>query len=99
MLRLWSRLLSVTALSDRQERFVMVTPQVIWNGTQQEANELVDVLTRHCTCEFGVMGIRKSICPPHDAFCHNQRWLDGLLVERRRRQQLLDQEHQPESQA
>jgi len=53
--------------------------QVVWKGTSIEGQALITALGNNCACEFGVMGVRKTTCSAHDAFAHEQRFLDGLL--------------------
>jgi hypothetical protein len=61
-----------------------MTTQTIWHGTEQESFELVNAVARNCTCEFGLMGVRKSTCPAHAAMVTDQRFMDGMVFERRR---------------
>lgn len=60
----------------------MANPQVVWYGTQQESFDLINAIARHCTCEFGTMGVRLSTCPPHRMLMEEQRSLNGLLFAR-----------------
>lgn len=54
-----------------------------WHGTQAEGQALLKAIASNCTCEFGLMGARISTCPPHAAFTSDQRFVDGLVFERR----------------
>lgn len=71
----------------------MVAAQVVWNGTHAEAQALIEAISHNCGCEFGIMGVRKSTCAPHDAFAHDQRFLDGLLTAFHWRDELFREEH------
>jgi hypothetical protein len=61
-----------------------VVGQVEFHGTAEEANDLVNALARFCSCGFGLMGVRLTTCPGHSALIADQRWLDGLVFEKRR---------------
>lgn len=64
----------------RRGRGVMaVAEPVVWKGNVEESQALVAAIARNCACETGLMGVRTSTCPPHQALLDNQRWLDGLL--------------------
>jgi hypothetical protein len=60
-----------------------MSTQVSWHGTPQESLALLDAITRNCTCEFGVMGVRLSVCSAHRMLTEDQRALDGLLFAHR----------------
>jgi hypothetical protein len=60
-----------------------VIPVVQWFGTQQESSDLLAAITRNCTCEFGLNGIRLAQCSPHSMLTTDQRALNGLLFVRR----------------
>jgi hypothetical protein len=66
--------------------------EVVWNGTEAESRDLLDVLARHCACEYSVSGARTRVCAPHYALAHTQRFLDGMLFARRIRDRLLAEE-------
>jgi hypothetical protein len=66
--------------------------QVIWYGSQQESFDLVNAIARNCTCEFGLMGVRLSTCPPHQMLTEDQRALNGLLFARRLAERLRREE-------
>jgi hypothetical protein len=59
-----------------------MTHRIVWNGTQQEALLLVNILSSNCACKFGVMGARRVVCAPHRMLTEDQRALDGLLFAR-----------------
>ena len=56
---------------------------VLWHGTQTEALELLQALSRNCSCVVTAEGVRLSTCPPHDMLSSDQRAIDGLLFARR----------------
>ena len=66
--------------------------EIAWHGTQQESLDLINAVTRNCACEFGLMGVRLTTCPPHRMLAEDQRALDGLLFVRRMRERLQDEE-------
>jgi hypothetical protein len=70
----------------------MTTPQVVWNGSREESQVLVDAIARNCVCQFGMMGVRISTCPPHDMLVRDQKSLDTLLFYRRIRARLVAEE-------
>lgn len=55
----------------------------MWHGTAEEASALNEALANNCTCKMGIMGMRESTCPPHQAFVSDQGWLDHLIYLRR----------------
>ena len=57
--------------------------KVSWHGTQQESFDLVNAITRNCTCELGLMGVRMETCGSHRMLMEDQRALNGLLFMRR----------------
>jgi hypothetical protein len=65
---------------------------VIWHGTQTEALELLQALSRNCSCVITVEGVRLTTCPPHDMLTSEQRAVDGLLFARRIATQLRAEE-------
>jgi len=56
---------------------------VLWHGTQTEALELLQALSRNCSCVVTAEGVRLSTCPPHEMLSSDQRAIDGLLFARR----------------
>ena len=62
-----------------------------WNGTPGEYLDLTRVLSRHCACELGLMGMRLSRCSAHN-LTDDQRALDGLLFGRRLAARLWEEE-------
>lgn len=71
---------------------MVAQPQPVWHGTQEESAALVNAIARNCNCQFGLMGVRTSTCPPHHMLIEDQRALDGLLFMRRRAEKLLLEE-------
>jgi hypothetical protein len=69
----------------------MVT-NITWHGTQEESLALIGAIARNCTCEFGLMGVRLSLCPPHQMLSQDQRALNGLLFARRMARRLRAEE-------
>jgi hypothetical protein len=63
---------------------------IVWHGTHAESTELMQAVARNCACEFRV-GVCVSRCAVHEALT-DQRWLDGLLFMRSRREQLRREE-------
>ena len=61
----------------------MTTPNVTWNGTQQESFDLVSAVAHNCACEFGLMGVRVTTCTAHQMLVEDQRALNGLIFARR----------------
>lgn len=59
-----------------------MSDSVIWRGTQQESFDLVNAIARNCACQFGLMGVRLSMCGAHQMLSEDQRALDGLLFVR-----------------
>ncbi len=59
-----------------------------WHGTRAESEALLAAIRAHCTCQFGVLGVRLSTCPPHQMMVEDQRALDGLVYARRMRARL-----------
>jgi len=71
----------------------MANSMVVFHGTEAEGLFLIDAIAHNCTCAYDMTGQRTSSCPAHDALLHEQRFIDGLLVSRRRRDELNHQEH------
>jgi hypothetical protein len=63
----------------------------LWKGTRAEYIELVRVLSRNCSCEFGPMGKRLTRCAAH-GLTEDQRALNGLLYGRRLAGRFRDEE-------
>ena len=70
----------------------MVGQQVIWHGTKQESDDLLAAIERNCACQYNETQMRVASCPGHTALLTDQHWLDGLLCERRRCQEIKAQE-------
>jgi len=60
-----------------------MTASVLWHGTQTEALELLQALSRNCACVITTEGARLSTCAPHEMLSSDQRAIDGLLFARR----------------
>ncbi len=65
---------------------------VIWYGTQAETFELLQALSRNCSCVVTAEGVRLSTCAPHQMLVNEQRAIDGLLFARRIRGRLESEE-------
>lgn len=65
---------------------------IIWHGTQDESFALVSAISRNCSCEFGVLGVRTRVCIPHQMLLEDQRALNGLLFARRMADRLREEE-------
>lgn len=63
-----------------------------WHGDGDESKALLEAVTHNCECQFGAFGVRNKTCAPHQAMVDDQRFLDGLLMMRHMRDQLLAQE-------
>lgn len=68
------------------------TNSITWYGSQQESLDLVNAVARNCSCEFGAMGVRITVCAPHRMLVEEQRSLDGLLFARRMADRLRREE-------
>ena len=66
--------------------------RTVWHGTQDEAGELLQALSHHCTCNVSTAGVRAATCAPHQVLS-DQRILDGLLFARRIVARLRAEEH------
>jgi hypothetical protein len=69
---------------------------VLWHGTQTEALELLQALSRNCSCVVTAEGVRLSTCAPHDMLTTDQRAIDGLLFARRIASRLRGEEFHPQ---
>jgi hypothetical protein len=63
---------------------------IVWHGTQAESTDLMQAVARNCACEFRV-GVCVRRCAVHRGLT-DQRWLNGLLFMRSRRDQLRQEE-------
>jgi hypothetical protein len=68
---------------------------VLWHGTQTEALELLQALSRNCSCVVTAEGVRLSTCAPHEMLSSDQRAIDGLLFARRIAAALRSEEFHP----
>lgn len=57
--------------------------EAIWQGTEQEAAELLAILKENCACQFNTSGARTSTCAGHAALVHDQRFINALVFYRR----------------
>jgi hypothetical protein len=64
----------------------------VWHGTEKESRELIDVISRNCSCLYDPAGARTATCAPHRALIDDQHWLDALLFERSIKTQLTIEE-------
>ena len=67
----------------------------LWHGTQAEALELLQSLSRNCSCIVSPEGVRVSTCAPHQMLSSDQRAVDGLLFARRIAARLRAEEFNP----
>jgi hypothetical protein len=65
---------------------------IAWNGTAQDSLDLMRVVNRHCSCEFGLMGGVATRCAAHRMLTEDRRALNGLLFSRRIVSKLRDEE-------
>lgn len=72
---------------------------VIWHGTQAETFELLQVLSRNCSCVVTAEGVRLSTCAPHQMLVSEQRAVDGLLFARSIADRLRAEEWEPQPEA
>jgi len=72
-----------------------MTTQTLWHGTQQDSLELVNVIARNCSCEFGPHEVRVATCAAHRMLVEDQRALNGLLFMRQMSARLLEEEFKP----
>jgi hypothetical protein len=68
---------------------------VLWHGSQTEALELLQALSRNCSCVVSADGVRLATCAPHEMLATDQRAIDGLLFARRIAARLRDEEFDP----
>ena len=76
------------------KRIGMAT-SVLWHGSQTEALELLQALSRNCSCVVTAEGVRLSTCAPHQMLSSDQRAIDGLLFARRIAARLRSEEFNP----
>jgi hypothetical protein len=68
---------------------------VLWHGSQTEALELLQALSRNCSCVVTAEGVRLATCAPHEMLSTDQRAIDGLLFGRRIAARLRNEEFHP----
>jgi hypothetical protein len=73
----------------------LMATSVLWHGSQTEALELLQALSRNCSCVVTAEGVRLSTCAPHDMLASDQRAVDGLLFARRIAARLRAEEFNP----
>ena len=73
-------------------KVVQMATNVLWHGTQTEALELLQALSRNCSCVVTAEGVRLSTCAPHEMLSSDQRAVDGLLFARRIAERLRSEE-------
>ena len=64
--------------------------QVIFHGTQAEAEQMVTAFAHHCECDIA----KQYVCNGHKAMLESQRFVDSLLFMRRIRGRLVAGEWQ-----
>ncbi len=85
----------VDATGRNVEVVIPMAASVLWHGTQTEALELLQALSRNCSCVVTAEGVRLSTCAPHEMLSSDQRAIDGLLFARRIAAQLRTEEFNP----
>ena len=85
----------VDATGRNVEVVIPMATSVLWHGTQTEALELLQALSRNCSCVVTAEGVRLSTCAPHEMLSSDQRAIDGLLFARRIAAQLRTEEFNP----
>jgi hypothetical protein len=78
-----------------QPRGGLMASSVLWHGSQTEALELLQALSRNCSCVVTAEGVRLSTCAPHEMLSADQRAIDGLLFARRIASRLRSEEFHP----
>ncbi len=78
---------------------ILMATSVLWHGSQTEALELLQALSRNCSCVVTAEGVRLSTCAPHQMLSSDQRAIDGLLFARRIAARLRVEEFNPTSAA
>ena len=63
-----------------------------WPGTRQEQLAVLRAVTRNCTCEFGPLYKRISVCSAHRMLAEDQRAVSGLVFGRRMAERLQCEE-------
>ena len=81
----------------RSQVNTLMATSVLWHGSQTEALELLQALSRNCSCVVTAEGVRLSTCAPHEMLSSDQRAIDGLLFARRIAARLRLEEFNPHS--
>jgi len=66
--------------------------QLVWRGTQAEANRLLAAVEANCQCVYEASGTRTTTCKPHEMMTLDQKILDHLLFIYRERECLMRRE-------
>ena len=66
-----------------------------WPGTRREQLAVLRAVTRNCTCEFGPLYKRISVCSAHPMLVEDQRAVSGLVFGRRTAERLRREEGLP----
>lgn len=56
--------------------------EIKWNGTQEEKDDLLAAVQRHCACGYNDDGFLTDSCAAHQMLVTDQRALNGLLWNR-----------------
>lgn len=67
-----------------------------WKGSLDESYDLVKAIDHNCGCKKEPDGALKELCAAHKAVAGDQRFLDGLLISRQRRERLIAGEYSTE---
>ncbi len=70
----------------------MAHDAAVWHGSQAEKADLLAAMEHHCGCVKEPDGRVMSVCEPHRMLTDQQRQLDGLVMVRRLRHRLLNEE-------
>jgi hypothetical protein len=84
-----------TRLERHTDHVIPMATSVQWHGTRAEALDLLQALSRHCSCVVNNLGLRLATCPAHAMLFSDQRAIDGLLFSRHIARRLRNEEFQP----
>jgi hypothetical protein len=82
-------------VTEKRTGIKRMATSVLWHGSQTEALELLQALSRNCSCVVTAEGVRLSTCAPHQMLSSDQRAIDGLLFARRIAARLRSEEFNP----
>ena len=82
-------------VSELLDRYGNAAIDLLDRGKPDEALELLQALSRNCSCVITAEGVRLSTCTPHEMLSLDQRAVDGLLFARRIAPRLLIEEFEP----